>query len=208
MSTIGTSAGGPVLRALELVEAEHGKLAGDHPRQGMQRMGDPFLVGHDRDSLERRMMLKECTETQLQVLDQPAGPEALIIGLDNLDDPDLAALQQPSMAGLNSRRSSPRSRPDTRMPVTPSGMPDSTSIIAFSFLAGPKPLSDRKPRAVQRTDHATQITPARRGSTCSATRRCEQAFRTDPAKRLPFEFTSQALAEMRRRFAGSCPRSS
>jgi hypothetical protein len=33
------------------------------------------------------------------------------------------------MAGLNSRRSSPRSRPDTRMPVTPSGMSGNTSII-------------------------------------------------------------------------------
>src|SRR5689334_5947106 len=33
------------------------------------------------------------------------------------------------MAGSNSRRSSPLRRPDTRMPVTPSGMPGSTSII-------------------------------------------------------------------------------
>src|SRR6478672_7674833 len=39
----------------------------------------------------------------------------------------------PSMAGLNWRRSSPRSRPETRMPATPSGMSGSTSIIELPF---------------------------------------------------------------------------
>ena len=37
------------------------------------------------------------------------------------------------MAGLNARRSSPCRRPDTRMPVTPSGMSGSTSIIECSL---------------------------------------------------------------------------
>jgi hypothetical protein len=38
---------------------------------------DPVHVGHDdRNSLERRMMLDQGTEAQLQVLDQAAGPEA------------------------------------------------------------------------------------------------------------------------------------
>ena len=50
------SAGGPLLGTLELVQAEHGKLTGDHPRQRMQSVRYPFLIGHDRDSLEGRMM--------------------------------------------------------------------------------------------------------------------------------------------------------
>ena len=37
-------------------------------------MGDPVHVGHHRNSLERRMMLDQSTEAQLQVLDQAAGP--------------------------------------------------------------------------------------------------------------------------------------
>jgi len=68
------SAGGPLLGPLQLVEVEQRELAGDHPGEGVQRMGDPVLVGHDRNSLECRMMLDQCTEAQLQVLalgDQP-----------------------------------------------------------------------------------------------------------------------------------------
>jgi hypothetical protein len=40
------------------------------------------------------MMLEDSAEAQLEVLDQPAGPEALVIGGDDLDDPDLAGFQQ------------------------------------------------------------------------------------------------------------------
>lgn len=36
------------------------------------------------------MMLEESPEAQLEVLDQPAGPEALVIGGDDLHDPDRA----------------------------------------------------------------------------------------------------------------------
>jgi hypothetical protein len=64
-STGRPSAGSPLLGAVDLAEAEHRKLPGDHPRERMQRMGDPFLVGNDRDAFEGRMMLKECSETQL-----------------------------------------------------------------------------------------------------------------------------------------------
>src|SRR5271166_3213835 len=85
--------GGPFLGALELVEAEDGEFPGEHPRNRMQRVGDPFLVGHDRDSLEGRRMLQDA-ETQLQVLDEPAGPEALVIVCDDLHDPDVAAFEQ------------------------------------------------------------------------------------------------------------------
>ena len=66
------SAGGPLLGPLELVEAEQGELAGDHPGEGVQRVGDPVLVGHDRNSLERRMMLDQGAQAQLQVRDQAA----------------------------------------------------------------------------------------------------------------------------------------
>ena len=59
------SAGGPLLGPLELVETEQGELAGDHPGEGVQRVGDPVLIGHDRNSLERRMMLDQGTEAQL-----------------------------------------------------------------------------------------------------------------------------------------------
>ena len=51
-------AGGPVLRLLELVEGEYTELARNHPRERMQRMGDPFFVGHNRDALESRMVLQ------------------------------------------------------------------------------------------------------------------------------------------------------
>src|ERR1700734_3352353 len=44
-----------------------------------------------------------------------------------------------SIVGLSSRSSSPRSRPDTRTPVTPFGMSGSTSIMDFPFLAPPLP---------------------------------------------------------------------
>src|SRR6185312_17115122 len=39
------------------------------------------------------MMLEECPEAQLQVLDQPTGSETLVVGRDDLDDPDLAGLE-------------------------------------------------------------------------------------------------------------------
>jgi hypothetical protein len=58
------SAGGQLLGPLELVEAEQGELAGDHPREGVQRVGDPVLVGHDCNSLERRTMLNQGTKAQ------------------------------------------------------------------------------------------------------------------------------------------------
>ena len=38
------SAGGPLLGPLELVEAEQCELAGDHPGEGVQRVGDPVLI--------------------------------------------------------------------------------------------------------------------------------------------------------------------
>src|SRR6202048_3466120 len=88
------SAGGPPLGPLDLVEAEQGELAGDHPGEGVQRVGDPVLVGHDRNSLERRMMLDQGTEAELQVLDQAAGPEALVVWSYDLDDSDLAGFQE------------------------------------------------------------------------------------------------------------------
>ena len=37
------SAGGPLLRPLELVETEQGETAGDHPGEGVQRVGDQSL---------------------------------------------------------------------------------------------------------------------------------------------------------------------
>src|SRR4029077_13462339 len=43
------------------------------------------------------------------------------------------ALSSSSIAGWNARRSSPSSRPDTRIPVTPSGISGSSSIIATLF---------------------------------------------------------------------------
>jgi hypothetical protein len=58
-------AGGPLLGALKLVEAEHGKLAGDDPRQRVQGMSDPCLIGHYRDSLEGRMMRQDSAQAQL-----------------------------------------------------------------------------------------------------------------------------------------------
>lgn len=61
----GRLTGGPLLGALELVEAEHGELAGDHPRQSMHGMGDPFLIGHYRDSLEGRMMGQHIAKAEL-----------------------------------------------------------------------------------------------------------------------------------------------
>ena len=60
----------------------------------MQRMGDPFPVGYDGDPLEGRMMVQESAEAQLEVLGQAARTEALVIGRDHLDDPDLAGLEQ------------------------------------------------------------------------------------------------------------------
>src|SRR5271166_1667956 len=86
------SAGGPLLGTLELVEAEQGELAGDHPRQRMQHMDGPFLIGHYRDSLKGRMMMEQSAQAQLEVLDQPAGAEALVIGRDDLHDPDLVGV--------------------------------------------------------------------------------------------------------------------
>lgn len=59
------SAGGPLLGPLELVETEDGELAGNHPRQRMQGMGNPFLIGHYRDSLEGRMMRQDSAEGEL-----------------------------------------------------------------------------------------------------------------------------------------------
>jgi hypothetical protein len=40
------------------------------------------------------MMLEESAEAQRQVLDQAAGAEALVIGRDDLHDPDLTGLEQ------------------------------------------------------------------------------------------------------------------
>lgn len=59
------STGSPFLGPLELVEAEQAKLARDHPGERVQRVGDPVLVGHDRNSLKRRMMLDQGTKAQL-----------------------------------------------------------------------------------------------------------------------------------------------
>jgi hypothetical protein len=40
------------------------------------------------------MMLDQGTEAQLQVLDQAAGPEALVVWSHHLDDSDLAGFQE------------------------------------------------------------------------------------------------------------------
>ena len=58
-------AGGPLLGAVELIEPEYGEVAGDHPRQRVQDVGDPVLVGHYRDSLEGRMMRQDSAEAEL-----------------------------------------------------------------------------------------------------------------------------------------------
>jgi PPE-repeat protein len=59
------SAGGPLLGPLELVEAEHRELAGNHPRERMQGMGDPFLIGDHRNPLDGRMMRQDSAKAQL-----------------------------------------------------------------------------------------------------------------------------------------------
>ena len=69
------SAGGPLLGPLELVEAEQCQISGDHPGEGVQRVGDPVLVGYDRNSLERRMMLDQGTRPSLRSSIRPPGPK-------------------------------------------------------------------------------------------------------------------------------------
>ena len=75
-------AGGPLLGILELVEAEHGELAGDHPCQRMQRMGDPISCRIlRRFVLKAGMMLEESAEAQLQVLDRRRGRSLVVTQL-------------------------------------------------------------------------------------------------------------------------------
>jgi hypothetical protein len=102
---------------------------GNHPGEGVQRVGDPFLVGHNRNSLERRMMLDQGPEAQLEVLDQAAGPEALVVWSHDLDDSDIAGFQEFLHGRLELAQVVTAEAADTRMPVTPSGMSGSTSII-------------------------------------------------------------------------------
>ena len=42
-----------------LVQPEQRHLARDHPREGVERMYDPVLVGDDRDPFERRVMVQQ-----------------------------------------------------------------------------------------------------------------------------------------------------
>ena len=60
---------------LELVEAEQGELAGDHPGEGVQRVGDPVLVGHYRNSLERRMVPDQGTKASFRSSIRPPDPK-------------------------------------------------------------------------------------------------------------------------------------
>lgn len=83
----------PTLGLLQFVHPEEGDLTGNHPRQRLQGVDGPLLVGDHGNTLERRMVTYQRLETQFEVLRQPAGAEALIRGRDDLDDAHLAALQ-------------------------------------------------------------------------------------------------------------------
>jgi hypothetical protein len=84
------------------------------------------------------MMWPDGGEGQLQILEQSAGPEALIVRRDEFDDPDLVGIHHLLDGGLDLAISSPPSRPDTRTPVTPSGISGSSSIM----LSFPDPVRD------------------------------------------------------------------
>lgn len=75
-------------------------------------------------------MLEEHPQAQLQVFGESAGPKALVVVCNDLDDPQLIAVQCLFMVDVNSRSSLPANLPDTRNPTTPSGTSDSTSIMA------------------------------------------------------------------------------
>jgi hypothetical protein len=68
------SASGPSLGPLELVEAEQAELAGDHLGE-CSAWATQSLFGHDRNSLERRMMLDQGTEAGLRSSIRPPGPK-------------------------------------------------------------------------------------------------------------------------------------
>ena len=74
-------------------------------------------------------MAEEGPESYLQVLGQPAGSESLVIGSDDLHNPDLAGSQHLLHEWFQLGTPSPSTRPETRMPVTPFGMSVNTSIM-------------------------------------------------------------------------------